>query len=151
MPKKIQCYLAGSFIPFGGCEDWRDYVESNCLCGKISFYDPRSDTEQESIASFTSQDLKGVGSSDVIFCFMDKNAGEVGSAAECGFGLAKNRMVILCIGEDVDFPHPFMLGLARRVIIGLDAGIEYLKGLADYGIENEFAVAYDFLKDKSQK
>ena len=138
--QQIKCYLAGSFVALEGYPDWRDAVEE-ALGDAMSFYDPRTDTPQTSIASFVSGDLQGVGNSDVVFYFVT-GAGDVGAVAECTWGLAKNKLIILCVKEGVTLVHPFIIGLCRRMFIGLPTGIAYLKNLATFGLQDEFKAIY---------
>ena len=145
---KIRCYLAGAFVPFERYADWRDFVKERLsdLADKIEFYDPRTDTRQGSIATFVYQDLvKGVEGSDMVFYFVT-NSGDVGSAIECERAECRNKLVILCINERVNFIHSFLLGIPRRVIIGIDAGLDYLRNLAELGLDNEFEVIYRLMK-----
>lgn len=144
MKEKVKCYLAGHFGLFGKYEDWRDFVIERCR-NKIEFYDPRFDTKQGSIATFVSEDLKGVENSDIVFYFVT-GPGEVGAAIECAVGLCKEKLIVLCIDEGVGMVHPFLLCIARRVFIGIETGVEYLEKVAQYGLNNEYRAAYDILK-----
>ncbi len=138
--KKIRCYLAGGFVPFEGYPDWRDFIKER-VGGKMDFYDPRTDTDQSSIATFVYQDIKGVESCDMAFYFVT-NSGDVGSSIECAWGNAKNKHVVICINGGVGLVHAFLIGIARRVFIGAETGIIYLHNLAEYGLENEFEAIY---------
>ncbi len=141
----LSCYLAGYFVPWGQHSDWRDFVLQE-LQDAIRFYDPRVDTDQGSIAMFISQDLAGVESCDCVFYFLTKSQGDVGAAIECTHAHAKGKLVILCIDQGLGFVHPFLLGIARRVLIGMDAGVSYLSLLSEYGLENEFQAAYKMMR-----
>ncbi len=144
--KKVRCYLAGGFVPFGGYADWRDFIKER-VGDEMGFYDPRTDTKQGSIATFVYQDLvNGVDGSDIIFCFVT-NSGDVGSAIECARADCKDKLVVLCIGRNVDVVHPVLLGIARRVLIGIETGVIYLKNLAKLGLEKEFEAIYQTMKN----
>jgi len=145
MTKQIRCYLAGWFEPYGEHKDWRDFVKKE-LEGRMLFYDPRFDTKQASIATFVYEDLRGVEGGDIVFYFMTHNSGDVGSSIESERGNCKNKLVVLCLGEDVKVPHPFLLGTARRMLIGLETGVAYLKKLAEYGIEDEFRAISELME-----
>lgn len=138
--QKIRCYLAGSFKSFEGYEDWRDLVKER-LGGLIDFYDPRKETSQTSIATFVFQDLAGVESCDVVFYFVT-GIGDVGAVAECTWGLAKGKLIVLCVKDGVEIVHPFIIGICRRMFIGMAVGLAYLKNLAELGLENEFQAIY---------
>lgn len=146
--KKIRCYLAGAFVPFGKYADWRDFIKEG-LGDEMEFYDPRTDTRQGSIATFVYQDLvNGVDGSDVIFYFVINSGDEaVGAIVECARADAKNKLVVLCINKGIAVVHPVLFGISRRVFIGAEAGITYLHHLAEYGLENEFEAIYKTLKD----
>ncbi len=135
--KKIKCYLAGWFVPFEEYPDWRDFVKEK-LKDAMDFYDPRIDTKQGSIATFVYEDLgKGVEGSDILFYFVT-DSGDVGSAIECERADCRGKLVILCVDRKVDVVHPFLIGIARRVLIGMETGIVYLENLARCGLANEF-------------
>ena len=140
----LSCYLAGSFTPWRQFGDWRDFVAEQ-LKSVIKFYDPRIETKQGSIATFVYQDLAGVESCDCTFYFLTRAQGDVGAASECAHANAKGKHVILCIDRDLDFVHPFIIGMARRVLIGLDSGVSYLSLLSNYGMDNEYKAAYEML------
>lgn len=143
--KKIKCYLAGWFVSLDKYPDWRDFVQEQ-LKDVMDFYDPRRDTKQGSIATFVYEDLvDGVEGSDVVFYFVT-NAGDVGSAIECERAECKDKLVILCIANNVKVVHPFLIGIARRIFIGMETGIAYLRNLAKYGLENEFQAIQEVLK-----
>jgi len=144
--KKIRCYLAGWFVPMDGYEDWREFFKEK-LKNDMDFYDPRTDTKQGSIALFVYQDLvNGVDRSDIVFYYVT-DSGDVGSAIECGRAECCNKPVILCIDRKVvNVVHPFLIGIARRMIIGPEAGVAYLKSLAKYGLENEFRAIEEVMK-----
>lgn len=144
MEEKVKCYLAGHFGSFGEYEDWRDFVIEKCR-NKIKFYDPRFDTKQGSIATFVSEDLKGIENSDIVFYFVT-NSGEIGAAIECAVGSCKGKLIVLCIDKGVVMVHPFLLGIARRVFIEIETGVTYLKKVAQYGLNNEYRAAYDILR-----
>ncbi|MEK7646971.1 MAG: nucleoside 2-deoxyribosyltransferase domain-containing protein [Patescibacteria group bacterium] len=144
--KKIKVYLAGAFVPYMTYLDWRNYVKER-LDHDIDFYDPRKDTNQTSIAHFVYEDLeRGVVESDLVFYFVT-GVGDVGAAAECAFGIAKGKFVVLCVNDGVRMVHPFVLGMGKRVFIGLDAGMAYLKNLAKYGLKDEYTATYDTMKE----
>jgi len=140
--KPISVYLAGPFMPWGEFPDWRDYVKEKLKDKQITFYDPRFDTDQGSIATFVSQDLAGVENTDCTFYFMDRSNGDAGAIIELAHGNAKKKLTILCIDKEIGFVHPMILGISRRAITGLDVGIIYLENLANVGIENEFQASY---------
>jgi nucleoside 2-deoxyribosyltransferase len=143
--KKIRCYLAGWFLPLNGFEDWREYFKE-MLKNDLDFYDPRTDTKQGSIASFVYQDLvNGVDGSDIVFYFVT-DSGDVGSAIECGRADCGNKPVILCIDKKVNVVHPFLIGIAKRVFSGPEAGVAYLKSLAKHGLKNEFKAIEEVMK-----
>lgn len=143
---KVKVYLAGPFIPYGKYLDWRNFVKER-MGYVIDFYDPRKDTNQVSIAHFVYEDLeRGVAGSDLIFYFVT-GMGDVGAAAECAFGIAKGKFVVICVNDGVRIVHPFVLGMGKRVFIGLDAGMAYLKNLAKYGLKDEYAAVYDTMKE----
>lgn len=144
--KKIKVYLAGSFVPWASYLDWRNYIKER-LGHAIDFYDPRKNTNQISIAHFVYEDLeRGVAESDLVFYFVT-NVGDVGASAECAFGIAKGKFVVLCVNNDVKMVHPFTLGMGKRVFIGLDAGMVYLRNLVKYGLEDESKAIYATMKE----
>lgn len=146
MAKKIRCYLAGAFVSFGTYSDWRDFVKEQ-LGDLMEFYDPRTDTHQGSIATFVYQDLvNGVEGGDVVFYFVT-SSGEVGAAVECERAECKNKLVVLCIDREVNVVHPVLFGISRRVFIGIETGVAYLRNLAECGLENEFKAIYQTMKD----
>lgn len=143
--KKIKCYLAGSFVALEEYADWRDFVKEE-LKEVMNFYDPRIDTSQGSIALFVTQDLSGVDANEMVFYFVT-NVGDVGAAIECERAECKGKLVVLCISKEVHIVHPFLLGIARRVFIGIETGINYLRNLARCGLENEFEAIYKTLEE----
>lgn len=150
--KKIRCYLAGAFVEYNKYADWRDFVKEECKDCEIEFHDPRYDTQQGSIATFVSGDLNGVESCDITFLFYtspkDTNdVADMGGPMEGSHANAKGKIFVLCIDENVGFPNPFCLGVARRVLIKLETGIEYLKEISKWGLKNEFKAAYSILKE----
>lgn len=151
--KRIKCYLAGAFVSFGEYgeyDDWRDFIKEK-LGDEMEFYDPRTDTQQGSIATFVYQDLvNGVEGNDVVFYFVT-GSGEVGAAVECERAECKNKLVVLCIDREVNVVHPVLFGIARRVVIGIETGIAYLQNLAKYGLESEFEAIYQTMKDCQDK
>jgi hypothetical protein len=117
--------------------DWRDYMRE-ALGERVAWYDPRTDTKQGAIAHFTSQDLAGVEASDVLFCFMSGHT-DAGAAMECAHANAHGKLVVLCFDRQHSLPHPFLLGISRRVFIGIETGAAYLTLLVKHGLDNEFA------------
>lgn len=131
---KITCYLAGPFTE----PEWRDQVISEVE--GIGFYNPETDTPQGSIATFVGGDLSGVDACDVCFVYVLAGQGDVGAAIEASWAAAHGKLVVLCTDEP--FPHPMLVGIARRVFFGLETGIKYLQELAEAGLRNEFQAAY---------
>lgn len=145
---RLSCYLAGSFTPFNAYPDWRDYVIKR-IGDAVKFYDPRTDTHQGSITTFVSEDLAGVESCDCIFYFMMESQC-IGAAIECAVSNAKGKLVILCIDRSLDFVDPFLIGISRRICIGIDSGVVYLLSLARHGIADEFKVLREMMERKTK-
>ncbi len=141
--KRIRCYLAGSFTAFEGYADWRDYVKEKV--SGMDFYDPRTDTNQGSIATFVYQDLSGVDGCDVVFYFVT-NSGDVGASIECERGNSRNKIVVLCVKEGVGIVHPFLIGISRRMFIGIEVGAKYLSNLSECGLDKEFDAIYKTMR-----
>ena len=148
--KVLRVYLAGSFQKFGGWPDWRDYVIERCTKHAIEFYNPRSETDQGCIASFVAGDLAGVRSCDVVFCYLT-GSGDIGASIECEHGRMNKKNIVLCADKSVTVVHPFLLGIARRFLIGPDTGIQYLKYLAKAGMEHEFDAIYAVMRKSSEQ
>lgn len=148
--KRIKCYLAGAFVSFNGYSDWRDFFIEK-LKDLIDFYDPRVDTHQGSIATFVYEDLvKGVEGSDIVLYFVSDIC-DVGAAIEAERGECKNKLVIVCIDKNVRFVHSFLLGVARRIFIGVESVLVYLRNLAVYGLENEFVAIEKTIEEINRK
>lgn len=144
--KLFSIYLAGNFekINIGNIvyRDWRDYFKKrlNEKFPDLEFYDPREDTPQGDIATFVSEDSFGVRESDVVFYYMTNNTGDIGAGSEITIGTENNKLTVICFGPKVGAPHPFILGKARRIFIGLEMAISYFLKLAEFGfsIDGEF-------------
>lgn len=141
--KENQVLSCGAFRAFPGLPRLEGLPKEK-LGGVVEFYDPRFDTLQGSIATFVSDDLHGVETCDVVFYFMT-DSGEPGSAIECDRGDCKNKLVVLCIDRTVNVVNPFLIGIARRVLFGIETGERYLKKLADYGLGHEFRAITEML------
>lgn len=145
--KEITCFLAGPFKAYDEYPDWRDKVRAEVKITnyKIKFRDPRFDTKQGSISTFVSGDLKHARESHV--CLLYDNAEDVvGGSIEAKEADSHNRLVIFC--SEFNTTHPMILGIARRVYIGLDSAIRYLTLLSEYGLENELTAAYQMLRER---
>jgi len=144
--KLFSIYLAGTFekLKVGKIVylDWRDYFKKRLgeIWPDLEFYDPREDTPQGEIAEFVSEDSFGVRESDVVFYYMTNNAGDVGASSEITIGTENNKLSIICLGPRVGAPHPFLMGKARRILIGLEIAIIYFSKLAEFGfsLDGEF-------------
>lgn len=130
---ELTCYLAGPFtVP-----DWRDR-----LLGEVEgmeFRDPRTDSRQGAIFEFVGDDLRHAGECDICFVYTRSGRGDIGAAIEAAYALAHGRMVAVC--TDGAFVHPMLVGIATRLIFGLDEGIRYLQNRTRYGTEFEAAYA----------
>jgi hypothetical protein len=150
--KLFSIYLAGNFekLSVGNITylDWRGYFKER-LSEKfpdLEFYDPREDTPQGEIAEFVSEDSFGVRESDVVFYYMTSNVGDIGAGSEITIGTENNKLTVICFGPKVGAPHPFILGKARRILIGLEMAIIYFLKLAEFGfsLDAEFK-AFNFV------
>lgn len=128
----MKIYLAGAF------SGWRDGVISALSGYPIEFYDPRTDTDQSSICSFTGEDRAGVVASDVIFCYAQQGYENVGMAWEVGIALQAKIPIILV--AEIDFVFPLLVGSALRVFTAMPPALNYLAEWAETG--NEMKAAY---------
>ena len=78
---------------------------------------------------------------------MTKSNGDAGAIVEIAHGNAKEKLTILCLDKEIGFVHPMVLGIARRVIVGLDVGIVYLQNLATVGLSKEYEAAYKTMQN----
>lgn len=137
--KSFSIYLAGSFekLVVGNIiyRDWRDYFKKrlNEKFPDLEFYDPREDSCQGEIAEFVSDDSYGVRESDVTFYYMTNNAGDIGAGSEITIGTENDKLTIICLGPKVGAPHPFIIGKARCILIGLEMAIIFFLKLAEFG------------------
>jgi len=144
--KLFSIYLAGTFekLIVGNTTylDWREYFKKrlNEKFIDLEFYDPHEDTTQGEIAEFVSEDSFGVRDSDVVFYYMTNNTGDIGAGSEITIGTESNKLTVICFGPKVGAPHPFILGKARRILIGLEMAIIYFLKLAEFGftLDGEF-------------
>lgn len=149
MASKISSYLAGGFKPYTDKNgkvwpDWRDYVKSE-LEDLYDFVDPRLDSDQSCIAHFTHYDLKHTESCDITFVY-DSGQNSSGRVAEAATSLANKKMVVLIVATTTS--EPLLCGMAKRIYVGLGAGVKYLKALAEAGLENEVKVAYQMIRER---
>ncbi len=149
MAAENSCYLAGGFKPYTDKSgkvwtDWRDYVKQE-LGRKITFIDPRFDCDQTSIASFVSSDLRYASECDMTFVY-DSGANSSGRVAEAATAVAKKKLVVLCMATNMS--EPMLCGLAKRIFVGLETGIKYLRALAEAGLESEVKVAYQMIRER---
>jgi hypothetical protein len=141
--KLFSIYLAGSFekLSVGNIvyRDWRDYFKKrlNEKFLDLEFYDPLVDTPQGEIAEFVSEDSFGVRESDAVFYYMTNNAGDIGAGSEITIGTENNKLTVICLGPKVGAPHPFIIGKARCVLIGLEMAITFFLKLAEFGFSTD--------------
>lgn len=136
----ISIYLAGPFDKYGNYPDWRDYIKEKIP--EVHFFDPRFDTKQGCIAVFVSGDLGGVEQCDCTLTYVKKPHGDTGTTIETTHANAKDKLTILCLDKEIGFVSPMIIGISRRVLVGFDAAILYIKNLASVGLQNEFEAAY---------
>jgi len=130
--KKIKIYLAGAF------SGWRDNVIASLSSYPIEFYDPRTDTDQSSICSFTTDDKNGVANSSAILCYAQEGHENVGLAWEAG--IAVQAKVPLILVAEVDFIFPLLAGSALRIFTSIPPAMDYFAEWAKTG--NELKAAY---------
>ncbi len=106
------------------------------------FFDPRFDTKQGCIAVFVSGDLGGVEQCDCTLTYVKKPHGDTGTTIETTHANAKDKLTILCLDKEIGFVSPMIVGISRRIFVGFDAVILYIKNLASVGLQNEFQAAY---------
>lgn len=117
----MKIYLAG-----GMHSGWQDKVKQ--VAPRHKYYDPRLDTNQLRNFKIGSQDLAGVDWCDFVFVYYELgNPSGVGLGIETGYGVAKNKRIIIV--DDHPRIHGFLAGCGERIFSQLDAAIEYIKGL----------------------
>ena len=129
----MRIYLAGAF------SGWRDDVISALSNYDITFYDPRTDTDQSSIHSFTMGDKNGVVESDAILCYAQQGHENLGMAWEIGIAVQAKVPVILV--AETDFIFPLLAGSALRIFTDIRESLNYLGAWASTG--NELKAAYE--------
>lgn len=128
----MKIYLAGAF------SGWRDDVIKALKKYDVEFYDPRTDTDQSSIHTFTTEDKNGVTGSDAILCFAQEGHENLGMAWEVGIAVQAKKPIILV--AETSFIFPLLAGSALRIFTNMDAAIEYFQVWAKEG--NELKAAY---------
>ena len=151
----MKIYLAGAF------SGWRDGV-INSLQDKvvkapyaqchdpvsIEFYDPRNDTDQSSICSFTRDDKEGVEGSDAILCYAQQGHENIGMAWEAG--IAVHAKVPLILVADIDFVFPLLAGSALRIFTSMPPTLDYFAEWAQTGDELKAAYGAYYKSGKKQ-
>jgi nucleoside 2-deoxyribosyltransferase len=117
LKKSGKFYLAGGF--YGS---WKDRLRDECV--GLKSYDPERDSGQQAIYGFVSDDLDAIDPRDGVIARWDTYPHLEGLMAEIGYAVAKDKPVLLIL-DGVTVPNPFVLGLAKRVFVGMDAFIAW--------------------------
>ena len=130
--KPLKIYLGGAF------SGWRDGVISALNGCNITFYDPRTDTDQSSIHTFTTDDKNGVAGSDAILCYAQQGHENLGMAWEAGIAVQAKVPIILV--AETDFVFPLLAGSALRIFTDIKPALNYFGEWARTG--DELKAAY---------
>jgi len=88
-------------------------------------YDPFEQSDQTCVASFTTQDLKVVKESDIVFFVINYGYFE-GSCVEAGYAFALGKPIFLVFLLKTKLPSMFV-GISKRVFVDFDEALEYLE------------------------
>lgn len=148
MKHKIKVFLAGPFLPYKKYKDWREYIKEKAP--KLTYHDPRIDSEQYVSLTFTRDDLlNGVEISDMVFGYNPKGNYQIdafGLCIELGVAFGKRIPIVLC--DENDWIFPMLPPMAKRVFTNIEIAAEYLNNLDD--IKNEFHVFYKTITKRNQ-
>jgi hypothetical protein len=110
-------YLSGGF--YG---DWQARLQRECKL--LKSYNPETETEGIALFEFVDGDLDSIRAVDGVIAHWDTYPDVAGTMAEIGYAVAVGTPVLLIL-DGVTVPNPFILGLARRVFVGMDAFITW--------------------------
>ena len=110
-------YLSGGFY-----SGWQQRLLRECV--GLRAYNPEADGQQHANYSFVRDDLLAIDQADAIIARWDTYPHIEGMVAEVGYAVAKGKPVLLIL-DGVTVPNAFLIGLAKRVFIGMDAFVEW--------------------------
>lgn len=122
-------YMAGGF--YG---DWRQRIYKALptdLFPDIIWLSPE-DNNQQACLTFVTDDLAAIDRSDLVVAYLHEGHHLRGTAAEIGYAFAKGKPVYLILDSHV--PDMFLVGLAKRVFIGIDAFLEWWQLRVEKGL-----------------
>ena len=121
-------YLAGGF--YG---DWRQRIRSAVArwSSDIAWYSPE-DNNQQACITFVTEDLSAIYGCDLVIAYLHDEHHLRGTAAEIGYAFGVGKPVYLILDSHV--PDMFLVGLAKRVFIGIDAFLEWWQERTDNGL-----------------
>jgi len=119
----MKIYLAG-----GMSSGWQDKVVKRveeAVGDGVTFHDPRKHSRQYSLHTLTTDDYWGVGSSDLVFAYFEKdNPSGLGMCLELGYAHALQIPIIFV--DEHQHIHGMVASTAVRILTDLDTGIDYL-------------------------
>ena len=122
-------YMAGGF--YG---DWRQRIRvalSADLFPDVIWLSPETNNQQACL-TFVSGDLKGIDGCDLVVAYLHERHYLRGTAAEIGYAFARGKPVYLILDSKV--PDMFLVGLAKRVFIGIGTFTAWCHERQDKGL-----------------
>lgn len=119
MNTKKKIFLAGPLS-----NPWRRKVIS-LLKNIYEFYNPVTDSRQQSQAMYVPDDLKAIESCDIVLAYQPNEMPCLGMAVEATFGFNKEKIVIYV--DERGSLDPLMIGISKRPFSKLDDAITFLK------------------------
>jgi hypothetical protein len=113
-------YLSGGFY-----SGWQQRLMRECA--GLRAVNPETDGRQNAIYAFVEDDLSAIDAADGVIARWDAYPHVEGMIAEVGYATAKGKPVLLIL-DGVEVPNAFVLGLAKRVFVGMDAFIAWWNG-----------------------
>lgn len=110
-------YLSGGF--YG---DWQTRLQRECT--GLKAFNPETAVGGDALYMFVAADLDAIDVVDGVIARWDTYPYVEGTMAEIGYAVARGKPVFLIL-DGVTVPNPFIIGLARRVFVGMDAFITW--------------------------
>ena len=118
MPNKIKVYLAG-----GTVTDWREAV-AKAFGPRFECLDPMTQSRQQAIMEFTTDDLALIDGCDILFGVNDYES-QHGMALEFGYAFARLKPIIYV--ARLPRVESMMAAVSKAVFTDTDAAVEYIK------------------------
>lgn len=108
----------------GGTSDWRDHVRERWADTDVVLLDPFMLSDQQSLATFTLDDLALIDRSRCVLAYHDYHV-YGGLAVEVGYAAARERMVVyVCKQPRLDL---MIAALSKGVFTELDPALEFIE------------------------